>query len=583
MTSPVGIRPMSTNVTNARWLLPIRLLAYMLISGIVIFRVNYPGFLSFPFFAYSLLTLLLPALLVARRWVNVNFLLKSTAYVQSIFEITIILGIVYVTGNINSSYSGLLILGIISTALVSRLVGTLSIASLVSCGYAFVVWFGLGLGGGAGSATRALETIFSSQDAAFYSIFLHILTFFLVAFVSGYLVEHLQRKDRQLADTSQALRRARLETDDILRHLNTGLLTIEPEGRIIFFNRAAEEILDISEIDVKGNDFREAFSERMVSLAEILNEVLHSQKHSRRSEVEINRRDGTAVPIGLSTSILVDEDDGIRGLIAIFQDLTETKKLEEKIRIADRMAAVGELSAAIAHEIRNPLTAISGSVEVLKAELNLADENNRLLELIIKESSRLNQILADFLLYARSKRSVFNRVELCRLVSDVIEVVKHLPAYHSETTLRLLAEESVVYVYGDEDQLKQILINLLVNALEAMGSTPGEVIVTIEGDEATEPPVVILKVTDSGPGIPDDIQEKIFDPFFSTKRDGTGLGLGIVQRLAESMGLELYIHTREGVGTSFILAFSRLPQAISTKTTSTNMAPDAPTTASVQS
>ena len=563
---------MITNVTNARWLLPIRLLAYVLISGIVIFRINYPGFLSFPFFAYSLLTLLLPALLVARRWVTVGFVLKSTAFVQSVFEMLVILGIVYVTGNINSSYSGLLILCIISTALVSRLVGTLSIASLVSCGYAFIVWFGLGLGGDAGSASRALETIFSSQDAAFYSIFLHVLTFFLVAFVAGYLVEHLQRKDRQLADTSQALRRARLETDDILRHLNTGLLTIEPEGRIIFFNRAAEEILDVSEIDVKGHDFRLTFSDRMSRLSHVLEEVLHSQKHSRRSEVEISKRDGTVVPIGLSTSILIDEDGGIRGLIAIFQDLTETKKLEEKIRIADRMAAVGELSAAIAHEIRNPLAAISGSVEVLQAELNLADDNNRLLELIIKESSRLNQILADFLLYARSKRSAFNRVELCRLVSDVMEMVKHLPAYHDGISLRLLAEEAVVYVFGDEDQIKQILLNLIVNAMEAMDTKPGEIIVTVEGDEAPETPVVVLKVTDNGPGIPEEVRDKIFDPFYSTKRDGTGLGLGIVQRLAESMGLDLYVHTREGAGTSFIMTFSHLPQTVSTPESSSETA-----------
>lgn len=554
---------MITNVTNARWLLPIRLLAYVLISGIVFFRINFPNFLSFPFFAYSLLTLLLPALLVARRWLHISFVLKSTAYVQSVFEILVILGIVYVTGNINSSYSGLLILCIISTALVSRLVGTLSIASLVSCGYAFIVWFGLGLGGDEGSATRALETIFSSQDAAFYSIFLHILTFFLVAFVAGYLVEHLQRADRQLADTSQALRRARLETDDILRHLNSGLLTIEPEGRIIFFNRAAEEILDASEIDVKGHDFRRAFSDRMASLSDVLEEVLQSRKHSRRSEVDIRKRDGTVVPIGLSTSILVDEDGSVRGLIAIFQDLTETKILEDKIRTADRMAAVGELSAAIAHEIRNPLAAISGSVEVLQAELDLADENNRLLELIIKESSRLNQILADFLLYARSKRSAFNRVELCRLVSDVMEMVRHLPAYHEGIALRLLAEEPVVYVFGDEDQIKQILINLVVNAMEAIENTPGEIIITIEGDDALEIPVVVLKVTDSGPGIPEDIRDKIFDPFFSTKRDGTGLGLGIVQRLAESMGLDLYVHTRERAGTSFILTFSRLPQSVS--------------------
>ncbi|UCD18546.1 MAG: PAS domain S-box protein [Candidatus Zixiibacteriota bacterium] len=546
---------------RARWLLSLRLITYILISGIVIFRLRYPGFLGFPYFAYSFLTLLLPVLLVVRRWLNVTFVIRSTSYLQSLVEIFIIVCIVYMTGNVNSSYSGLFILTIISAALVSRLAGTLGIASVVSLSYAFVIWFGLGLGRSEGSATRALETIFSSQDAAFYSIFLHILTFFLVAFVSGYLVEHLRRKDRLLADTSQALRQAKLETDDILRHLSSGLLTIDSGGRVIFFNRAAEEILDISESDMKGRDFRDALAGRMSRLADNLNDVLQSQRHSRRGEVEIRKRDGTVVAIGVSTSLLADDQEGIRGVIVIFQDLTETKRLEEKIRIADRMAAVGELSAAISHEIRNPLAAISGSVEVLKAELNLVGENKRLLELIIKESCRLNQILADFLMYARSRRSNFNRIELCRLVSDVIEVIRKLPSYRPSISLRLLAVESFVYVYGDEDQIKQILINLIVNACEAINIPQGEIIVTIETGAAGEEEVVFLKVTDNGPGIEEEIHDRVFDPFFSTKRDGTGLGLAIVQRLSEGMGIDLFLHTGEEGGTTFILQFNKIPGA----------------------
>jgi len=177
--------------------------------------------------------------------------------------------------------------------------------------------------------------------------------------------------------------------------LNSGLLTVDPDGKIIFFNRASEQILDFHEHEVRGCDYREVFASRMPEFVDNLNGVLQSKKHARRGEAKIRRRDDTIIHIGISTSLLVDELNCVRGVIAIFSDLTDTKLLEEKIRQADRMAAVGELSAAIAHEIRNPLAAISGSVEVLESELSLTGENGRLLELIVKESNRLNGSRSD--------------------------------------------------------------------------------------------------------------------------------------------------------------------------------------------
>ena len=179
------------------------------------------------------MTLSLPILFILRKWLDTNFLIKSMHFIQIILEIAVVIGIIYITGNVSSAFSALFILTIISTALVTNLAGTLVIASLVSISYAYVVWFGLSVYGIPGSSSRALEAIFSSPDAAFYNIFLHVLTFFLVAFVSGFLVERIKSKDRELADASQALKLAKLETDDILRHINSGLLTIDKEGKII--------------------------------------------------------------------------------------------------------------------------------------------------------------------------------------------------------------------------------------------------------------------------------------------------------------------------------------------------------------
>ncbi|SYZ74019.1 PAS protein [Candidatus Zixiibacteriota bacterium] len=560
------------------WVLSLRLTTYILIAGIVVFWMKYPAYFNFPFFAYSLLTLSLPLIFVLRNKIPTRHLFRVVAFLQTLFEIIIEIGIIYTTGNIQSAFSGLFILTIISSALVNNLAGTLGVASLISFAYAFIIWFGLAIAGAPGSATRALETIFSTQDAAFYNIFLHILTFYLIAFISGYLVERLKHKDEQLASASQALRQAQLDTNDILQHLNSGLMTIDREGRVIFFNRAAEEILGYREVDISGFDYRIAFGNRMPQLVENLREVLDYRRHFPRNEIEIFGTDGNIVPLGISTSLLLDERNEIRGVIAIFQDLTETKILEEKMRAADRMAAVGELSAAIAHEIRNPLAAISGSVEVLKAELNLTGQNRRLLDLIVRESSRLNNILSDFLLYARSNRPVFEKVELCRLVSDVFEVVRHHPSFQDNINLRLSVQESYIYIFGDEDKIKQVLINLIVNACEAIGESGGEVVVRIGQVDNDS---IRLDITDSGPGIDKEHLAKIFDPFFSTKKDGTGLGLAIVQRLTENLKIDLMVKTAVGVGTTFALFFNRMPSKMAEISTPSSDAIAAETNRSV--
>jgi len=549
----MSTRPISI---KAGLLLSLRLTTYVLISVIVIYWVRFPHLLSAPFIAYSLITLTLPILFILKKWLDTAFLIKAMHLIQIMLEITVIIGVIYITGNVSSAFSALFILTIISAALITNLAGTLGVASFISIAYAYVVWFGLSIYGVPGSSSRALEAIFSSPDAAFYNIFLHVLTFFLVAFVSGFLVERLKIKDRELADASQALKLAKLETDDILRHISSGLLTIDKDGRIIFFNRAAREILGFDGGEARGRDFRDVFYGRMPDLADILAEVLKTHQQKPRKEIEITNREGHKIPLGISTSLLIDGSKNIRGVIAIFQDLTETKQWEAKIRAADKMAAVGELSAAIAHEIRNPLAAISGSVEVLSGELDVADENRRLLELIVRESSRLNNILSDFLLFARSKRVAFTRVELCHLVSDVVEVIRHHPSQRPDISIKVSTRESMVYVFTDEDQIKQVLINLIVNACEAIGDKPGEITIKIKtGGDTT----VVLEVADNGPGIEDAIISKMFTPFFSTKKDGTGLGLAIVHRLAGNLDIELSVQSEVGRGTSFILCFHRIP------------------------
>jgi len=541
------------------WFTPLRLATFVVLFAIVAFWMHYPGFLRAQFITYSIFTLGLALLLAWNRKRELERICQIVIAIQFLLEISIESGVIYATGNINSTYSALFILTIVSAALYYRLVGTLIMASLVSLAYAFIIWLGLADPANPDLSVDALKTIFEGSDSAFYAIFLHILIFYLVAFISGYLAERFKIQGAQLADTSRALKIARLETDDILKHLNSGLLTIDPEGYIIYFNRAAERILGYEEEEVRGLHCAEAFAERMPEFADRLMEGLEINVEHPRREIEITNLNGFTVPLGLSTSVLRDDDGNPRGVISIFSELTETKLMEAKMRTADRLAAIGELSASIAHEIRNPLASISGSVEVLSNELKLDGENERLMSLIVKESHRLSKILTDFLTYARISSPNYSKIELCHLVGDVIEMLFHHHSFKKNVEISFDSDESIVYIIGDEDLIKQLLINLAVNACEAIGDAEGKIIIKLTTDPVENQ--VILSLSDNGPGISEENIKNIYKPFFSTKQQGTGLGLSIVHRVAAALKLQLTVDSGPGEGTNFEVRFPRFSES----------------------
>lgn len=542
------------------WLLPLRLITFCLILLVVVFWMGNPSYLRAPFLLYCIITLLWLVTLLFLRRTRFYFLFRFLSILQFAGEIFIEAGIVYATGSLHSPFSSLFLLTIVSASLVYRLIGTLLVASLVSATYVTVALINAAVFLPGEEIIRSFkEGFLTGDDTLFYSTFLHISIFYLVAFISGYLAERLQSKDKELHFASAELKKARLETGDILRHLNSGLVTVDRAGDIIYFNRAAEAILHLPAAGVAGKNVREIFSGPLAPFARGLIQVFEAPGRAARTEFIINRADGRTVPIGMSTSILYDEGDDVRGVIGIFQDLTEAKRLEEQIRHADRMAAVGELSACMAHEIRNPLAAISGSVEVLKGDLAVSGDNERLLALIIKETSRLNKMLSDFLLYARVGRTQFQKVDIIHAISDVMEIIRHHPAFSSTIRLDLVSQHQVVYISADDDQVKQLLLNLVVNACEALGSGGGMVqfeVQTVRGPDGVE--WICLIVRDSGPGISSDNQEKIFMPFYSTKKGGSGLGLAIVSRLMEALGGRIEVLSQPGTGTEFRLYFRGL-------------------------
>jgi two-component system sensor histidine kinase PilS (NtrC family) len=542
-----------TNLERIDWFLPLRLTTYVILLAAIVLWAHNPPFLQIPFIIYSSLTLGIAFLLSGKNRIKFAFVIPWIVALHFVCEVIIETVVVSSTGDLGSPFTAMYILTIVSAALVYRLNGTILMASIVSITLMLAVWIEKFNENMEEFSLDEFVRVLNGKEQTVYSMFFHVLILYLVAFISGYLAERLKQRDRQLADTSQALKKAKLETDDILRHLSSGLMTVDANGMVMFFNKAAERILGYSEDDVKGFRCDEVFSNRMPELSKCILAGIVNRMEFPRRELEITNNQGQRVPLGLSTSVLTEENGTIRGVIAIFSDLTDAKELEGKVRAADRLAAVGELSACIAHEIRNPLAAISGSVEVLKKELALAGENKQLMELIVKESDRLTKMLTKFLQYARIERSSFNKVELCHVISETIEILYHQESMSPNIEIEFISEDSIVYVIGDEDLIKQILINLAANACEAIGESTGKITFKVLNDPDNG--IVKLLISDNGPGIAPDILRKIYQPFFSTRKTGTGLGLSIVHRIAETLGLDLRVNSKLAEGTTFELCF----------------------------
>jgi len=563
-------RPGSIQKTEhtPHWLLSLRLVIYVLLLGIVVFFLKSPEFLLIPFLLYSCLTLTFLLLILLVRGSSPPPFLDLVIAFQIILEIYIEAGVIHITGGAASQLSILLLVTIVSVSLIYHLAGTVLVATLASFAYAYTVLLARGEFPPSLSY-EAIGDLGSVSEVTFYQVILYIFTFYLVAYVSGYLAQKLKRKGEELFSKALEINRMRMETGDILQHMRSGLVTIDNSGRIIYFNKTAEDILGYKGEDIKGQGFLDVFKKRMPEFVEKLQQTLKTERMDSRSEIFITSLSGKKIPLGLSTSILGDKKTGKRGVIAVFADITEVKRMEQQIRLKDRLAAVGELSAGIAHEIRNPLASISGSVDVLKEVLSLSDENEKLMGLILKETGRLNQILTEFLQYAKIGESSLGKVELVSLVEEVIELVRKHKSYRPGIEIKKELKQAPLYVFGEENQIKQLLLNLLVNALEAMEEKGERITISnhslnqIEGlyfeeetDEESEE-WTPLAIHDDGKGMTEEQKERLFWPFYSSKKEGTGLGLAIVQRLVNSLKGRIEFMSESGKGSVFVVYFKK--------------------------
>jgi PAS domain S-box-containing protein len=319
---------------------------------------------------------------------------------------------------------------------------------------------------------------------------------------------------------------------------------VDHHGVVGYLNPAAETVLGTRVIEVRGRHVSMALPERLVPLKDIVLETLQSRHGRARAELLLHGPSGRALPVGVSTNVLMHEGE-MTGVVAVFQDLTEVREMERRARRNETLAEVGALAAGIAHELRNGLKPIAGSVEYLQRELKLEGEEAELMDLIARESARLNKFVTDLLSYSRERDLALESVEIGEQLKGVVSVLNHDPR-RGDVDVRVTPADGPVFVSMDPEQMRQVWLNLAANALEAVGGK-GSLDVRwqlLDGD------LVGVEFTDSGAGIAAEDLPRVGEPFFTTKRGGTGLGLAIAQRIVERHGGVLILESEAGRGTT---------------------------------
>ena len=481
-----------------------------------------------------------------------HFALKSRKfivfvnYLQTIWDVFFVTLLLLFTGGILSPYSFLYLLAIMNAGVLLGRREALYTASLCGILYGAIVdfqYFGL------------LESIGLSQFDArqlgafhlFYTIFLNLMGFGLSAFITGYLAERARASEAALRENIINYEELSQLNTKIVSSIETGLLTTNPQGHIRVFNPYAVHLTGMSQEDVYDRPISSIFPELASSIATLADTV--------RGEFEYVTQDGQHMVLGFSAVPFEDSEDDSASVIINFRDITVIRRMEEALKQADRLAALGELSARMAHEIRNPLAAMSGSVQMLAEQGSFEGNDGRLLEIVMRESDRLNKLISEFLTYARPPLPHKVAIDLSTMLEDLSMML--LSDSRFETIEIINRVPSDLVISADSHQIHQVFLNLLNNAADAMpegGTVIIESHVMLNGSERfRKSPAVRISVTDSGMGIDADIAKHVFEPFWTSKAEGTGLGLAIIYRIIEAHGGSIRVETPPGGGCCFTI------------------------------
>jgi len=499
----------------------------------------------------ALYALVLAALLgaLAVAVLNLNRLAgRGVAYAELAADGILISALVYCTGGAGSIFAFLYNVWIVYCALRLGSPGT-----AIGCAGALTAYSALAWGPVFGWLEPFDLQLSPSFDEALVGTGTHAAGFLVVAVLANGLARQVSRGRAELRELGQLHQR-------VFDSVSSGLLTVDQAGNITSFNPEAERITGYHRTNVIGH-----------ALETVFDTALSLNPHASvpgaypaRREMTFRNRRGEELHLGFSSSLLRSEDGTPEGAILIFQDVTRVVEMEAELRRSERLSAVGQLAAGLAHEIRNPLGALSGAIELLSAEWPHRPEDARLFRIVQRETQRLDRLVSEFLAYARSGPSRRETIA----ISSLFEELEKLWLANSDHRLRLeIRTEPSLTALGDPDHVRQILWNLLRNSAE---SEPRDGCVRIEASDGidSESGFVVVVVSDHGAGIPKELLERIFEPFFTTKPKGTGLGLATVHRLVESSGGTISIRSEPTEGTSVRVLFPKCNHEACTVTAS---------------
>ena len=524
---------------NLKWLIGLRVLVVtVLLGSSLLFSIAYSGrYPTVPIFYLLIGVTYLLTILYSLALKHLATL-RLQATLQIMADVFLETGLILGTGAAESPFRLLYAISIIAASLLLGRRGSLWAAASASLLYSIVVlgdfggWFGVVSQEGQGLG----EMIFLMAY--------HVAAFFAVALLSSSLTTRLHYLGKQLERQEVGLQHLQRFHEYIVQSVGSGLVTADLSWKFTSMNRAGMEITGYRNEELRGRMWWELFDDpQMQRYYQDPRRIMASE----RFDIKTRHRHGSDLYIGLTLSLLRDERGEVSGILGVFQDLTQVQRLEEEMRRKVQLAALGEMAAGMAHEIRNPLASLSGVVQVLRTELAPKGENRHLMDIALREMDRLDSIISTFLTSTRPIALQLSQCNLMSLLEETVKLLYNHSDYRTSIAVHIESNEPAVWLTADPNQLRQVIWNLLLNAVQAMS---GGGVMTIRLTKQTMPESVELQVCDNGKGITPKEIRQIFTPFFTTRHGGSGLGLPIVHRIIEAHQGRLTVESREGQGTT---------------------------------
>jgi two-component system sensor histidine kinase PilS (NtrC family) len=468
--------------------------------------------------------------------------LRTLSYIQIIWDVLFVTVLILLTGGVLSPFPFTYLLAIINASVLHSRRESIYTASLCAILYGALLdfqYYGhldiFGLSDSSGELFGPVYTL--------YNLFINIGAFYLTAFLTGHLASRAEESEAALHEREIDFDELSRLNTAIVQNVGSSLVTVTPDARIRVFNPAAEKLV--------GTPLGQVYNARLAEVFPGLKQLVQTLTEPSEGEFEHDRK-GEKLVCSFRSLPFFDAAGAMQGAIIDIRDVTRLKQLEDELKRADRLAAVGSMAARMAHEIRNPLAAVSGSVQLI-AENVIAEADKPLLDIVLRETDRLNHLLAEFLAYARPPQPQISRILLGQLIDEQNAIMAADPLFAGVTVQSELQEGLELDV--DVGLFKQVLWNLCTNAAESMEGQ-GTLRIRarrVAGDRKGAKDGVLLRFSDSGAGMSEEVKERIFEPFFTTKTKGTGLGMATVYRIVDAHGGTITVSSAPGRGTTFAL------------------------------